>query len=227
MKEQSVYALGHALDSPEFEHRQGQKIFLQTSRTTRGSPSLLLNRYRGYFPVVKQSGYDVYHSTPSCVEVTKEGSYTSPIPDAFMAFTGTTLPFRAGCFGHTTWQSVPRYNQADLRTYSELRSGVRSYDTGYSGKSNRTDHLSRRLELTELSLWSASFRTTRCFSPGYMNRISLKTTTLWGASKYTNRANDKICRLLVKCTCSETGRSLAATRLQWYLATGLYYSVNK
>lgn len=54
-----------------------------------GTPSLLLNGYQGFFPVVKWLERDVYHSTPSSAEVKNVCNYTSTPPYTFMAWTGT------------------------------------------------------------------------------------------------------------------------------------------
>jgi len=55
-----------------------------------GSPSSLLNRYGVSFFGTKQQYSGAHHSVPSSVEVEKERSCNS----AFMAWTGTSLPFK-------------------------------------------------------------------------------------------------------------------------------------
>jgi hypothetical protein len=47
-----------------------------------GPPSILFNRYMGFFLDVKQLGCQINHSSPASAEVKNEGSYTSDAPMA-------------------------------------------------------------------------------------------------------------------------------------------------
>jgi hypothetical protein len=48
----------------------------------------------GYFPAVARQGRKNDHALSSSAEVENEWSYTSTLPHAFMAYTGTNLPFQ-------------------------------------------------------------------------------------------------------------------------------------
>ena len=58
-----------------------------------GPPTLLLNVYRGSFPVVQRMGLYVDHSPLSRFGVESEWSYTSIPLHVFTAWTGKILPF--------------------------------------------------------------------------------------------------------------------------------------
>jgi hypothetical protein len=59
-------ATGYGLEGPEFEFRQGEKVSSsKRPHSVWGPPNLLLNGYRGSFPVVKRPGLEADRSFPS------------------------------------------------------------------------------------------------------------------------------------------------------------------
>jgi hypothetical protein len=52
-------------------------LFSKSPHRLWGPPSLLFNRYRGYFPGVKRSGCELHHPPPSSAEAKNEWSCTS------------------------------------------------------------------------------------------------------------------------------------------------------